>query len=509
MLPVTAPDAFSLVEGAVFHDQYEVVRRIDSGAMGAVYEVVDRRTKRRRALKVMLARFVDNPEVTARFRREATITAEVVSEHIVETFDAGVDHETGLPFLVMELLRGEDLGKLVARGALLAEDVVTLLMHAASALDKTHASGVVHRDLKPENMFVTRRDDGSPHLKILDFGIAKVIEKSATSATSTRNMGTPVYMSPEQVTGDGTVGPPADLYALGHLAYTMLVGEPYWLEDALAFETVYPLLLRIMQGATEPASVRAARVKHKTLPPAFDAWFAQATSHSPDARFKSAVESVATLARALGVTRPPLPSSSIDLVSASAPTVSPPRQPDPGASGDPLLPLPAPPPLPKHEDPIRTLSPVSSRPDTRPPSKRGEKPSRRRGLLVALGAVFFSAGVLLVILLARNAPAGGPSTSAAAPGPPSGAAASPPALARTPDPAPANTAAPETAEPPAIDPAAVVSPVLAAAAAQTAPASARPTSPTKKPIAAKTAPASSSQGSKSPPKTYGDPSRDL
>jgi len=271
---VPSQDAFSLTKGAVFHDQYEVVRRIDSGAMGTVYEVLDRRTKRRRALKVMLTRFVDNPEVIERFRREATVTADVVSEHVVETFDAGVDRDTGLPFLVMELLRGEDLGKVVARGPMPAAEVVTLLIQASSAIDRMHAAGVVHRDLKPENLFITRRDDGAPRLKVLDFGIAKVVEKAGPSATSTRNMGTPVYMSPEQVMGAGDVGPPADLYAVGHLAYTMLTGQPYWLEDALAFETVYPLLLKIMNGATEPASERALRNKQVRLPEGFDAWFA-------------------------------------------------------------------------------------------------------------------------------------------------------------------------------------------------------------------------------------------
>ena len=342
-----APDAFSLAKGAVFHDQYEVVRRIDSGAMGTVYEVVDRVTKRRRALKVMLARFVDNSDVTERFRREATITADVVSEHVVETFDAGVDASTGLPFLVMELLRGEDLGKVVARGPLPAADVIALLMQASSALDRMHAHGIVHRDLKPENLFITRRDDGSPRLKVLDFGIAKVVEKAAPSATSTRNMGTPVYMSPEQVLGAGNVGPAADLYAVGHLAYTMLTGQPYWLEDALAFETVYPLLLKIMQGASEPASERAKRNKQVTLPPAFDPWFAKATAHSPDDRYKSATASIFALADALDVPRPMLLSWPIDPVVATATTISPPKNDGPSdadhreSTAIPLLPRPA------------------------------------------------------------------------------------------------------------------------------------------------------------------------
>jgi serine/threonine protein kinase len=356
---VASPDAFSLSEGAVFHDQYEIVRRIDSGAMGTVYEVVDGRTKRRRALKVMLARFADNPEVIERFRREATITADIESEHVVETFDAGVDAPTGLPFLVMELLRGEDLGKLLARGPVARAELVALLMQAAGALDKMHGAGIVHRDLKPENLFITRRDDGSPRIKILDFGIAKVVEKAAPSATSTRNMGTPVYMSPEQVMGSGNVGPPADLYALGHLAYAMLTGVPYWLEDALAFETVYPLLLRIMEGASEPASARASRTHDVVLPEAFDAWFAKATAHAPEDRFKNATESIVALAKALDVPRPPLPSWVLEQHIATAPTLAPPgstldAQADPREStlsAEPLLLVPA---VPKIDDLMRS-----------------------------------------------------------------------------------------------------------------------------------------------------------
>jgi serine/threonine protein kinase len=466
---VPAPDAFSLAEGAVFHDQYEVVRRIDSGAMGTVYEVTDRRTKRRRALKVMLARFADNADVTERFRREATITADVVSEHVVETFDAGVDKTSGLPFLVMELLRGEDLGKMVRRGPLPQADVVTLLMQAASALDRMHAAGIIHRDLKPENLFVTRRDDGFPRIKLLDFGIAKVIEKAAPSATTTRNMGTPVYMSPEQVTGAGAVGPPADLYAVGQLAYTMLTGEPYWLEDALAHETVYPLLLKIMEGPVEAASTRALRTRKVALPPAFDAWFSKATAHEPEDRHESAADAILALAAALGVPRPALPSYYSDASLSTATTEAPPE-----LEEAPILLVPPPAPLPKESAPVRrqdealrTLSPVSTLPDATPLGLAlAPKPRRRMGAVIALGAAFFVVGVIGAVMIVRPtrrapavgapttpsagdtpaattataAPAFAPAEPTAAPDHPSSAASAPPA-----DAPPASASAPSTA----------------------------------------------------------------
>src|SRR6185437_7181862 len=230
----------------------------------------------------------------------------------------------GAPFLVMELLRGEDLKNLLRqRGRLTPEETVTLLSQAALALDKTHAAGVIHRDLKPENLFVTYRDDGSPRLKVLDFGIAKVVAQS-TLPNATRGVGTPIYMSPEQVRGDGAIGPPADLYALGHIAYVLLVGETYWHEESLTLNALYPLLGRVMQGATEPATARALRRAGVSLPPRFDAWFAKATAVRAASRYERATEMTAALANALGVSASAPPSSA--RVPSAAPVA---REPSP------------------------------------------------------------------------------------------------------------------------------------------------------------------------------------
>jgi len=306
---LAAPDAGLLSPGKTFHGHYEVVRCISTGAMGAVYEVVDQKTLRRRALKVMLPSIVSNAEMRERFKLEATITADIVSEHIVETFDADVDAETGAPFLVMELLRGDDLANILGeRQRLAPPEVVLILSQAARALDKTHAAGIVHRDLKPENLFVTYRDDGTPRVKILDFGIAKVLAASGHggSKQQTINLGTPPYMSPEQILGEGSIDHRADIYALGHIAYALLVGEPYWLEDSRQMESLYALLLRIVEGAKEPPTNRARRYGI-SIPPAFDAWFAQATATKPMYRYSRASDLVLGLAQALGVqldTRP-------------------------------------------------------------------------------------------------------------------------------------------------------------------------------------------------------------
>jgi hypothetical protein len=267
--------------------------------MGAVYEVLDETTNARRALKVMLPSVVEDPDMRARFSLEARITGDVESDHIVRVLHAGVDDATGMPFILMELLRGNDLGaELKARGRLPAEEVETYLAQAARALDKTHAAGIVHRDLKPDNLFVTRRDDGSPCVKILDYGIAKVLAQ-AHQTSNTQTLGTPLYMAPEQVRGKGGIGPPADVHALGQIAYALLAGEPYWEEEKRSGESLFPLFTAIVAGAPEPPLSRARRRRGVELPTGFDPWFARATALDPAARFPTATEAAAALAAAL------------------------------------------------------------------------------------------------------------------------------------------------------------------------------------------------------------------
>ena len=304
------PNFLVLQPGAMFHGRYHVVRCIKTGAMGAVYEVADTTTNSRRALKVMLPGAVEDADLRARFALEAKVTGSIESDHIIRVSDAGIDESSAMPFLIMDLLRGEELGALVRRrGALPASDVVTYLFQVALALDKTHAAGIVHRDLKPENLFVTTRDDGSPCVKILDFGIAKVTALSS-HAQGTRPIGTPLFMSPEQIRGDGTIGPRADLYALGHIAYAILVGEPYWKEESKGPGSIFPFLSKVITGPTEAPIERARRRSGVSLPPAFDAWFRRAAAPSAEARFDRATTAINALREALAVStlRPPLPS---------------------------------------------------------------------------------------------------------------------------------------------------------------------------------------------------------
>jgi serine/threonine-protein kinase len=293
-----------LPPASLFAGRYRIVRRIAAGGMGAVFEVVHTETQRRRALKIMLPELLHNQQLRERFQLEARVTANVDSEHIVDVFDAGIDDSTGMPFLVMELLNGRDLGRVLElEGPLDPERTVAYLRQVASALDKTHAAGIVHRDLKPENLFLTHREDGTPRVKILDFGISKVVNEAPHTARVTRGLGTPLYMAPEQALAH-TLGPPTDLYALGLIAYTLLVGTPYWEPEASRFENPIAFVLHTSKGATDSAVGRAHEMR-RSLPDTFDAWFQRATALDPASRFATATELVNELGLVFGIATPP------------------------------------------------------------------------------------------------------------------------------------------------------------------------------------------------------------
>lgn len=300
------PGGAVLDEDALFNHRYQVRGRIGSGGMGAIYEVVHVETRRRRALKVMLPSLVLDASQRARFQREATITAGVRCEYLVDVFDAGVDADTGRPFLVMELLDGSDLAEhLKERGPMPPAEALALLGQAALALDNTHVAGIVHLDIKPQNLFVGQRDDGSLRLKVLDFGLAGWVAALGADRVDGPRAGTPLYMAPEQLGGPGPIGPAADLYALAHIAFQMLTGASYWQEDRHRMTNVFALRTIVDWGPPEPASARAAR-RGIVLPPAFDAWFARAAAPRAEARFAHASTMIVALAEALGEAIPEL-----------------------------------------------------------------------------------------------------------------------------------------------------------------------------------------------------------
>lgn len=232
--------------GQVICDKYRVTRLIGEGGMASVYEARHTTIDRPFALKFLHPWLSADEEWLERFQREASAGGSLVSEHITAILDAGVTTD-GAPYILMELLKGEDLGQRLAReGSLKPQEAIEIVGQACHGLAVAHRAGVIHRDLKPENLFLCRRQLGGDLVKVLDFGIAKL--KNASLAHATRAgmvMGTPYYMSPEQAAGRGGVDHRTDLYALGVMLYELLSGEkPFVADDHSS------VMNRIVAGAT-------------------------------------------------------------------------------------------------------------------------------------------------------------------------------------------------------------------------------------------------------------------
>ncbi len=224
-----------VMEGRILAQKYELVRMLGQGGMGAVYEARNHLGKRFAVKLLLKPEFANDAQLVARFFREAKASAAIESEHIVEVYDTGVDPETNFPFIIMELLKGEDLEHTIARvGALSTVGAARVIAQAANGLGKAHDAGIVHRDIKPANIFMTARESGDSVVKILDFGIAKQQVDALSSSdgqglTKTGSMlGTPLYMSPEQAQGLKTIDARTDIWSLGMCLYEALSGRTPW-----------------------------------------------------------------------------------------------------------------------------------------------------------------------------------------------------------------------------------------------------------------------------------------
>ena len=284
--------------GTVLVGKYRVAREIGRGGMAAVYEAEQLSLGKKVAVKVLAAELSASTIVIERFFREARAAASISSPHIVDIYDSG-RLDDGRPFIAMELLVGESLYDRMARVRVIdPETTIRVIIHTAKGLMKAHAAGIVHRDLKPENIFLTKGEDGEDLCKILDFGLAKfyapVNPEEKAQKRLTREgavFGTPAYMSPEQVKGQGNVDHRADLWALGCMAYECLIGRPVWNMDqgvAMTFASI----------ATGPIPV-PSQVR-PDLPPAFDAWFKRCLDRDPNRRYQSAKELADALIEAWG-----------------------------------------------------------------------------------------------------------------------------------------------------------------------------------------------------------------
>jgi serine/threonine-protein kinase len=285
----------SELTGRVLSSRYRLESQLGEGGMGAIWRA------EHLALGVPVAVKLIDPEISrdesmlARFLREAKAAASLRSPHVVTVLDYGVDQ--ALPFIVMELLEGENLRHRLKRvGRLGPSDTARILSHVARAVGRAHEAGIIHRDLKPENVFLVRNDDDEL-AKVLDFGVAKLDQGEALpSATRTRTgtlLGTPHYMSPEQVQGNKVVDHRSDLWSLGVIAFECMTGQRPFDSPGLG-----DLVLRI---CTYPIPVPSSLA---AVPPGFDRWLLRALARDPNERFQSARELAESLREALGAGRP-------------------------------------------------------------------------------------------------------------------------------------------------------------------------------------------------------------
>lgn len=235
-----------LPPGAQFA-RYRIVREVGSGGMGSVYEAVLVDLNKRVALKVLSPELANRPEHRERFMREGRAAARIRHPNVVEIFDVG-EHE-GLPFLAMEFLVGQDLRARYDQGPLKPADLLDLTLPVLAAVVTAHDAQVIHRDLKPENIFLNEHAGHGVQPIVLDFGISKVLDDvSAENLTATSTMvGTPLYMSPEQVRRSREVDPRTDQYALAVMLYEGLSGV-----CAFSGNSIYDLLLKKVQGEFTP-----------------------------------------------------------------------------------------------------------------------------------------------------------------------------------------------------------------------------------------------------------------
>ena len=281
----------ALLRDRVLVGRYRLDERLGAGGMGSIWRAYHLVLAAPVAVKLIDREAVPDEETLGRFMREAQSAATLRSPHVVQILDYGVDDK--LPFIVMELLDGENLAQRLRRlGRLGSADTARIVTHIGRAMARAHEASIVHRDLKPENVFLIRNED-EEIAKVLDFGVAKVsVAALGEDGARTRTgsiLGTPYYMSPEQAQGNKTVDHRSDLWSLGVIAFECLTGKRPFYSDGLG-DLVLQICIRDIPVPSEFGSV----------PVGFDAWFARAVDRDPEARFQSARELTDALREVLG-----------------------------------------------------------------------------------------------------------------------------------------------------------------------------------------------------------------
>ena len=275
------------MSGTTIAGRYLVERLIGQGGMGTVWAGRHVTLEQQVAIKFVHPKLVGSTEALRRFDTEAKAAARIKSRHAVAVYDHGVS-ERGQPYIVMEYLEGESLEQAIARrGKLPLHEVAEIVQQASRALHAAHEAGIVHRDLKPDNIFLARDGEATTRgysVKLVDFGIAKMVHDSAANGASATQagmvLGTPHYMSPEALTASAPVSKASDIWSLGACAFSAACGRVPFEGDAIG-----DVVLKVCAAPMPvPSHIQPG------LPKAFDAWFERACSRDPKKRFTSVVE---------------------------------------------------------------------------------------------------------------------------------------------------------------------------------------------------------------------------
>ncbi len=313
------------VEGRVVDGRYRIERVLGVGGMGIVVAAHDAEAEARVAIKFLVSEATSDREAQERFVREAKAALKVGGEHVARVLDAG-NLGNGAPYIVMEHLDGEDLERRLERdGALPAKEAIGYVLQACTAVGRAHEAGIVHRDLKPANLFLTKREDGSALIKVLDFGVSKFSRSSAlvddlSLTQGTALLGSPYYMSPEQMRGVDGIDARADVWAFGVILYELTT-------CTLPFEgrSFVDLCNAVLASPPRPLSARRA-----ALPPGLDAVIERCLAKDRAERFPSVAALVAALTPFVDAPPPAPPPAEVEeeVVAASLPAMPPsPRRP--------------------------------------------------------------------------------------------------------------------------------------------------------------------------------------
>ncbi|MFW6053891.1 MAG: protein kinase domain-containing protein, partial [Persicimonas sp.] len=267
--------------GAVLDERFRVDWLIGQGGMGAVYRGMQLSINRQVAIKVLRTEFVDREIALELFFREAKVISEMTHPNIVRLIEFGQDKERDLLYLVMELVESSSLSDLLKEGRFKASFALEVAYQVCGALTEPHANDIIHRDLKPDNLLIGARSDGTLETKVLDFGIARALQRNTRLTQTGMICGTPAYMAPEQ-SRDRKVDPRTDLYALGVMLYEMLAGRPPFMA-----QSSLQIMLKHIQE--EPPSLREV-LPAGALPEGIESLVYRLIAKDPAARPSSARE---------------------------------------------------------------------------------------------------------------------------------------------------------------------------------------------------------------------------